>query len=161
MAVFRQGVFFYSWRWSLSPSIMVGSTGGGGPGEDLSSVALVTERGPRDKGQGRSRANILQLSSNCPEVCTCAVVLAQGAVCSGRSPIAPAGGFRHWEQSSGIRGLFYPLFPSSFEDTRRCAAERLCSLWLKHWWVQGKKWHRSPDCGMLTQPNLGRTASAF
>lgn len=74
---------------------MVERTEGGSPGEDLSNVALVTYRGLTDKGQGRSRANILKSSSDYPEVCSCVAIFTQGAVCTGRSSAVP------WCRDSG------------------------------------------------------------
>lgn len=53
-----KGVFLKTGRWRLFPLIMVEHIGAGRPGEELSNVASVTQRSLRDKGQGRSRANI-------------------------------------------------------------------------------------------------------
>lgn len=82
--------------------------GGGRPGEELSNVALVTYRGPRDKGQGRSRTNILKSSSDYPEVCSCVAIFTQGAVCMGTCAVHSSlvQRLRQWKRNYTIRGLF-------------------------------------------------------
>lgn len=93
---------------------------------------LVTYRGLGDKGQGRSRTNILKPSSDYPEVCGCVAIFTQGAVCTGRLFTVP------WcrDSGSGRRtilsgGLFYfgifSFFFFLIEDRRYTAAERFSS----------------------------------
>lgn len=115
---------------------MVEHTGEGRPGKELSNVALVTYRGLRDKGQGRSRTNILKSSSDYPEVCSCVAIFTQGAVCTGRLFTVP------WCRDSGsgrrimLLGLYFILCFSFFfffliEGRTHTAVERFSSEWLK------------------------------
>lgn len=117
----------------MFPLIMVEHIGGGRPGEELSNVALVTYRGLRDKGQGRSRTNILKSSSDYPEVCSCVAIFTQGAVCTGRLFTVPwcrySGSGRRIILSGGYFILCFFLF--LIEDRTYTAAERFSSEWLK------------------------------
>lgn len=123
---------------------MMEHIGGGRPGEELSNVALVTYRGLRDKGQGRSRTNILKSSSDYPEVCSCVAIFTQGAVCTRRLFTVL------WCRDSGsgrgiiLSGVYFILWYFSFfffliEDRTYTAAERFGSEWMKEGMDREKK----------------------
>lgn len=111
---------------------MVEHIGGGRPGEELSNVALVTYRGLRDKGQGRSRTNILKSGSDYPEVCSRVAIFTHGAVCTGRLFTVPWCRLRQWEKNYITGDLFYfVFFLFLIEDRIYSAVERFSSEWLK------------------------------